>query len=108
MATPNVFQQFLDDTLSAAGFADAPEVTKKSFRDRMEVAFAKRLGLEAVNLLGAEDLQEFEKWIVDNPQPDPNNLYKFFADRVPNFETKILDVLKQFQVEFLQAASTVT
>lgn len=104
----DIFQQFLDDTLQAAGFADAPEQVKQSFRDRMEVAFAKRLGLEAVHLLGAEDLQEFQKWAGDNPQPNPNDLYKFFADRVPDFENKILNVMKQFQVEFLQAASAVT
>lgn len=104
----DVLKQFVDDTINAAGFGEVAEEVKRSFRDRIEVAFAKRLGLEAVNLLGEDDLPQFEKFVEGNPTASPNDIYNFFATHVPEFETKVLDVMKRFQVEFLQAAATVT
>ena len=50
----------------------------------------------------------FEKLLEENAQPDPNHIYNFFTKSIPDFDSRLLGIMKQFRIEFLQTASTVT
>ena len=74
----------------------------------MQLAFAKRLGIESVALLADTELMAFEKMLEKNEQPDANNIYNFFAKSVPDFDDRLLGIMKKFRTDFLQNASAVT
>ena len=104
----NVFHQFITDIIAEAGFTAVSAEFKTAFHERMQLAFAKRLGIESVALLADPELLAFEAMLEKNAQPDPNHLYNFFAKSVPNFDAKLLEIMKKFRTEFLQSASAVT
>ena len=104
----HVFHQFITDIITEAGFTDVSSEFQTSFHERMQLAFAKRLGIEAVALLAEPELMAFEKLLEENAQPDPNHIYNFFTKSIPDFDSRLLGIMKQFRTEFLQTASTVT
>jgi LmbE family N-acetylglucosaminyl deacetylase len=104
----NLFEAFFDETLKAAGFAEAPEEFKKGYRERLELAFAKRLGVDAVAMLDPDDIAEFKEMIEQNPDASPQMILEFFQKHIPNFEEKVAMIMKEFQEEFIQAAKAVS
>lgn len=107
MANRETFQIFIDDTIAAAGFKDAPEDFKEAYRERIELAFAKRMGTDLAAMLAKESLLEFNEMIEKNPTAAPETLFEFFSKHIPNIEQAIVDIMKEFQAEFIQAAKAV-
>ena len=103
----DVISGFIDDTIAAAGFAAAPEDIKKAFRERVELAFSKRLGVESLALLEGDDLVAFQNMLGDKAKATPQMLFQFFDSHIPDFETKVAGIMKEFQAEFVRAAQAV-
>lgn len=103
----DIFQKFIDDTLAAAGFAEAPEDFKTSYRERMELMFAKRLGVDCLAMLDKEDMVAFKELAEKQPPASPQTIFQFFQKHIPSFEKKIVEIMREFQAEFVQAAKAV-
>lgn len=103
----DTISNFINETIAAAGFADAPDDVKNTFRERVELAFSKRLGVESLALLSGKDIVKFQKMVAGKQKATPQILFEFFNSHIPQFETKVAGVMKNFQDEFVRAAKAV-
>lgn len=103
----SAFQSYFDDVIKSAGFSDAPEDFKQAYRERLEIMFAKRLGVDCLSMLDAEAMAEFKELSEKNPNTTPQQIFEFFQSHVPDLETKIVDIMKEFAEEFVKAAKAV-
>lgn len=107
MAQQDIFKIFIEDTIAAAGFAQAPDDFKESYRERLELAFAKRMGTDLAAMLDKQALLDFNELIEKNPTAAPQTLFDFFSKHIPHIEKVIVDIMKEFQAEFVRAAKSV-
>jgi hypothetical protein len=100
----NLIKQFIEDCIVAAGFGSLPEAFKNTYKQRLEIAFAKRLGIGATKLLADKDLKDFAALSQQDPKPSPEEIFNFYNSRIQNFDEKILEIMKNFQKNYVGGA----
>ena len=95
----NFIKQFIDETVKMAGFSELPKNFVDSYKERLEVALSKRIGVQATALLSEKAMAKFTSMLRKNPKISPAKIFKFYNDNIENFQEKIAEILFQFQKE---------
>lgn len=100
-------KQFIAETVEKAGFSELPKNFVESYKERLESALAKRIGVRATALLSEKAMAKFTGMLRKNPKTSPAKIFKFYNDNIENFPEKIAEILSQFQSEYLETAQRV-
>ena len=101
----NIMEQYVNQIMQQAGIADLPEDFKKDYVEKLSVEAQRRLGIMALGEMDESGIKDFEKLMAENKEPKPEQLMEFFKQRVPDFQTKVIETLKQFAQEFVTGAN---
>lgn len=102
----SVIDNFLNQTLKQAGFANMPPAYLVNYKKKLENLLMQKIGLEITKLLdkkGQADLIEFLKQFANQP-PKPEEVFKFYNSRLPGFAGRIKKIMQDFQTEYIARA----
>jgi uncharacterized protein YdiU (UPF0061 family) len=100
----NVIENFIKEMIKKAGIDNMPEDFKKEYTEKLGVEVQQRLGIMALQELDENGLKEFETLMKGEEEPDPQKLLDFFQGKIPHFNEKYSQTLKQFAEEFISGA----
>lgn len=100
-------KEFITETIKVAGFSELPKNFVNSYKERLEVALSKRIGVQATLLLSEKAMTKFTSMLRKNPKTPPAKIFKFYNDNIENFEEKIAEILFQFQKEYVELAEKI-
>ncbi len=100
-------KKFIDETVKMAGFSELPKNFVDSYKERLEIALSKRIGVRATALLNEKAMAKFTAMLRKNPKTSPAKIFKFYNDNIENFEEKIAEILFQFQKEYVETAERI-
>lgn len=101
-----VINNFLDQTIKKAGYDKVPQGFLDNYKKKLEELLMQKIGLEITKLLdkkAQDDLVEFLKSFGKEP-PKPDEVFKFYNSRIPDFTEKIKGIMKEFQKEYVERA----
>lgn len=100
-------KQFIAETVEKAGFSELPKNFVDSYKERLESALAKRIGVQASALLGEKAMAKLTAMLRKNPSTPAGKLFQFYNDNIENFPEKVAEILYQFQQEYLETAQRI-
>jgi len=100
-------KQFIAETIKKAGFSELPKNFVESYKERLETALAKRIGVSATLLLSEKAMTKLTSMLRKNPKTSPAKIFKFYNDNIDNFQNKIAEILFQFQKEYVEMAEKI-
>jgi len=99
MSQFDFIQVYADRLLDDNGFADLDETTRSQYAPQLISEIERRVGLKLMPVLSVEADAQLNEMIA-NPKTTPEDLKKFWFDNVPDFETKVRQILGDFAEEF--------
>lgn len=94
-------QAYVDDLLQKAGLDKMPADFKVDYQEKLLVEVQRRLGVVAMKELSGEAIAKFAKLV--EKQADFDEVRKFLADNIENYEEKIDKALQELAAEFVTA-----
>ncbi|MCF7906912.1 DUF5663 domain-containing protein [Patescibacteria group bacterium] len=98
----NPTEAFADSLIQQANIT-LPEEELEVYRNKLMQQIEKRLGLISLDALDDKGLEDYEKLLGENPDPNDPQVRDFFSSRIENYEEKIKEALDNFKAEFLSA-----
>lgn len=100
-------KQFITETVEKAGFSHLPKNFVDSYKERLEIALAKRIGVQATALLGEKAMSKFTGMLRKNPKTPASKIFQFYNNNIENFSEKVAEILFQFQQEYVETAKRI-
>lgn len=100
----NVIEKFVQEMIKKAGIDNMPDDFKKEYTEKLGVEVQQRLGIMALQELDENGMKEFETLMKGEKEPEPQQLLDFFQKKIPDFNEKLSQTLKQFAEEFISGA----
>lgn len=101
---PDYLAQYVDELLGRANLTNLPEDFKNEYRQKILESVQKRIGIIALKELDAKGIKEFEEMNQSEGELSQDELLTFFRARIPNFEQKMTQTLKEYADEFVEGA----
>jgi len=92
---------FIENLMTEAGLTDLPADYRKEYIAKIQDQLNQRLGLIVVKNLDDAGAQEFKTLIDSDAGPD--EIQKFFANKIPGMEEIIKQDMALFAQQFLSA-----
>lgn len=96
---------FVEKIVADAGLDKLPEEFKNDYMLKMHVEIQKRLGVMAIKELDKKGQDEYATMIESGKELEPQKVYDFLKERIPEFEQKIITILEEFGKEFKEGIS---
>jgi hypothetical protein len=94
---------FIEGILKEAKLDNLPAEYKEEYISKLTAQVERRIGIIAMKELDEEGLNEFA--ILAKSKPSKEKVERFFTDKVPGFQEKVREGLKEFATEFITASN---
>lgn len=94
----NPIDQFVDQLLERAGLSNTTPEKLEEYRINMLKLVQQKLGIEMMKMLPEAAADEFVS--LAEKDASSEELFLFFQKNIPDFENKVQDVLKRFELDF--------
>jgi len=89
--------------MQEAGLTELPPAVKNEYRVKLSEEAHKRLALEAMRKLSADQAQTLAE-LMEKDSNDFEAFMEYFRHNIPDFEKVMTDALVQFAKEFTETA----
>lgn len=92
-----MYKQTNENIIKILGIDSLPLDKQKEAMERLGAIVYQEAMLRVLEILSEEDKNEFEKVIAQNP--DPENLFSFLSEKVPNLDEIITEEAEKLRGE---------
>jgi len=96
----DLIQAFIDDLVMQAGFKHLTPEKEVEYKSNLAALVSKKMGIEMMKELKEGDVEEYLDLIEKEPAPE--QLYQFFKSKIANLDEKVVEILKNFRIQFLE------
>lgn len=97
-----ILNQFIDETVELAGFADMPAEFLGDYKDKLLITLLKKIGVRLSGMLTDKQVESLADFTQKNPNPKPEEIFKFYELYIDDIPEKIIQTMKDFQLDFLK------
>ncbi len=95
----NPIDQFIDRLIEQSGLSEVSEDKKQEYHQTLLGLVQQKLGMEFMKMLPPDNVDEFVS--LAEKEASSEKMLGFFQKNIPDFENKVVDILKSFEQDFI-------
>lgn len=93
--------QITQHIITKAGLDTLPKALIDEYQERLAVEIQRRIGLLSLGMLDEAGRKQMEEW-SKIASPTPQAFVAFFQKNVPNYETRLAELIEQLAQEIVE------